>query len=299
MSVNNTTFLYNIFGIQISSDIEFPLLTQLNNGPVQLTICYVSTIKEAQYSFSNAFFSCNADEMLVKLPHDSKILIRNANLIQYNTKSPEVSVFLLGSAMAAALLQNKVFLLHATSLVYRNKAFSISGISGAGKSTLAAYLNKKGIPILADDVTALNNKKGIPLVLPGIPIFKLWRDALKLLSINEELPRVRAELEKFYYSTNEKYDQTATLSTIFILNSKNANEFVLREISGTEKFNLLRKHSYRYQYIEPMGLSQWHFNECIRLSATTRVIKITRPRHNEDIEKLANMVLQQLVNSEH
>lgn len=82
--------------------------------------------------------------------------------------------------LAIALHLQGAVLLHASSVVVREKAIVFAGASGSGKSTTAAMLHRLGYAVLSDDVTEL---AGPPpyRALASLPAMRLWPDAVHAL----------------------------------------------------------------------------------------------------------------------
>ena len=60
----------------------------------------------------------------------------------------------------------------------------------------------------------------------------------------EDHHKIRNNLEKFGYRIHDKFEQNELpLKHLFILQTKNAEGFETEEITGIEKFNILRKNT--------------------------------------------------------
>ncbi|WP_413204793.1 hypothetical protein [Rhodospirillum sp. A1_3_36] len=97
----------------------------------------------------------------------------------------DVRVFLLGSVVGVLCHQRGLFALHASAVRLDGRAVMISGVSGAGKSTLSAALGQRGLPMVADDVVAIDcHAPGGAQVFPAFPVRKLTPDAMEELAID-------------------------------------------------------------------------------------------------------------------
>lgn len=102
---------------------------------------------------------------------------------------------ILGPAMALALQQRGLFLLHASAVSVHGEAVAFLGMHGFGKSTTAALLNARGHPLVSDDLLAVNVED--QTVYPSFPQLKLWPDALRMLGLPaQELPQVHPDVPK-------------------------------------------------------------------------------------------------------
>lgn len=107
----------------------------------------------------------------------------------------EIRASLLGSAVAAVLIQRGVLVLHGNALAREGRAIACLGHSGAGKSTLAFALMEQGWQVLADDLVAITPDGR---VLPGIPRIKLWHDAAEGFGLDPALlPPVHPGMRKY------------------------------------------------------------------------------------------------------
>ena len=108
-------------------------------------------------------------------------------------------VYLLGPGMGFALRRRGRTPLHASALVFGQRAVAFMGSAGAGKSTTAAALALRGWPVLCEDVCALEESEGTWHVLPGYPRVCLWPDSVRnLFSSEDELPLIVQGWEKRY-----------------------------------------------------------------------------------------------------
>jgi hypothetical protein len=84
--------------------------------------------------------------------------------------------------LGALCYQRGLVLLHANAVLVGGEAMAVAGPSGAGKSTLAAQLMSLGLPVLCDDVCAIDfDAAGWPRAWAGVRRLKLWRDSIKIL----------------------------------------------------------------------------------------------------------------------
>lgn len=82
--------------------------------------------------------------------------------------------YLLGHALAFAMLRRGVEPLHATAVVVDSGAVGFLGDCGYGKSTLGAAFLRAGHPVLTDDLLVLGERAGGFLAYPGPPRIKLF-----------------------------------------------------------------------------------------------------------------------------
>jgi hypothetical protein len=121
----------------------------------------------------------------------------------------DLSTYLLGPVMGFILRRRGTTALHASSLCVDGKAIVLTGEAGAGKSTTAAALALRGLPVLCEDVAAIEEKDGSYSIERGYPRVCLWPDSVGLLMGRpDSLPRLSPNWEKCYLPLD---DAAATL----------------------------------------------------------------------------------------
>jgi hypothetical protein len=111
----------------------------------------------------------------------------------------DLSTYFLGPVMGFILRRRGVTALHASAFCVDSAAIVLAGPAGAGKSTSAAALALRGVPVLCEDIAALEEKNGSFSVERGYPRVCLWPESVGMLTGNAEgLPRLAANWEKCY-----------------------------------------------------------------------------------------------------
>ena len=111
----------------------------------------------------------------------------------------DLATYFLGPVMGFILRRRGVTALHASALCIDGSAIVLAGEAGAGKSTTAAALALLGIPVLCEDIAALEEIDGGFAVQPGYPRVCVWPDSVGMLMGHAEaLPRLTANWEKCY-----------------------------------------------------------------------------------------------------
>lgn len=177
---------YLTYGLRIQSDVEIPELVAAKDGfaAPDARIRLESVEPPAAGSVSD-------DGSAVRLPNGDfaytkadcgRFLIRSGDEILVDPDpGAEDRVWrlsLFGPVLALLMLQRGHLVLHGAALATAYGAVLLLGPNGSGKSTLAGELCKRGHRLLSDDVIVLSREAGPPSVLPGVPLIKLWPDAL-------------------------------------------------------------------------------------------------------------------------
>ena len=196
----------------------------------------------------------------------------------------------MGSIFGALLFQRGYLVMHGNAVRFGDQSMICVGPSGVGKSTLAAGFLGRGYQILADDVVPINADCA---ALPGIPRIKLWGDSAKQLQVNTaELRKVRPNMEKFNLPVVDgHFDAPVKVRWIYILSSENRADFKIEHIRGMNRFEPLRRNTYRLRYLDGMSMRHEHLQLCGKLAGKIRLARVTRPREGFDLDALMDRLL--------
>jgi hypothetical protein len=249
--------------------------------------------------FSGVRFQTSGQEFLLTVDKIARFYVINGNSITIDVfpyaDISEVRLFLLGSAFGALIHQRGLLPFHGSSVKIGRSAIILSGHSGAGKSTLAAAFRQKGYLLLSDDVSVLSfSPEELPIVHPGYPQMKLWTDSiLKLGDDPSSYSKIRQKIEKHNIPIKDSFwDQPLPLSKIYILGSSNLEKIKLEPIKGIEKFNLLKTHTYRFNFVAGKPMQTNHFKSLDQLARNVEVLKLTRPSGKFFFDELISMILE-------
>jgi len=299
-------FLYKVFNLIISSEIEILHLPQLDfcdsqnlnnlNLDVEIVLGQVPDLKEAGWGNTNYFFAENASCLILQFLDVGRFLIQEGKKI---TVMPfgepglgTLSTFLMGSVMGGLLHQRGYFLLHGNAVVYNNQAYIFAGESGAGKSTLAAAFSKAGAGVLSDDVSAIIfDESGQPWVLPAYPAMKLWQDAADYFSIEtKDCHSVVARENKYHVPYQDIFcREPKRLAGIYVLEKK-SEIFELVNLGILQKIENLILHTHTKRYLDVMGLADQHLKNCLNLAKSCPIYKVNYPHHRHCKEALMKLV---------
>lgn len=103
----------------------------------------------------------------------------------------DVATYFLGPVLGFVLRRRNTICLHASGVEIQGHAVCFCGDAGYGKSTTAAALALRGLPVIAEDVVALEEGGGGFCALPGYPRVCLWPESVRILLGREDaLPRL-------------------------------------------------------------------------------------------------------------
>lgn len=201
-----------------------------------------------------------------------------------------VQLFLMGSGLGAVLMQRKFLVMHGNAVEFDGACVMCVGPSGVGKSTTAAGLMQRGHRVMSDDICAIDADGRI---VPGMPHIKLWQQAADGLGLSTDaLDRVRPELQKFGLPLEDAFcEDHVPIKRIYVLSPHASDEIVCEHLTAHAKFQVLRKNTYRLPFVAGMGLNKLHFQQVEALSRQTTVMRIKRPEHGFDLERLLDVLI--------
>lgn len=290
---------YQCYGLSISSDLDLPelLCARVDNADAVISQGQVASDVIAKGKQLGPFLFANRTQLLLEVPGVARYLIENGNRITYQplgeADADSIRVFLLGSCFGALLFQRGFLVLHGNAVRVGDGCVICVGHSGAGKSTLAGALVQRGYALVADDVCAINARGFIE---PGFPRIKLWADTAQHLGIDTlPLSRIRPEIDKFHWPLADNFcDASLPVRAVYVLHRHNRDEFLLDDVSGMERFQLLRNNSYRQRYMKGMQLQAEHLKLCSMLAQRARIARITRPQAGFQLDALIDTLLGDL-----
>jgi hypothetical protein len=109
----------------------------------------------------------------------------------------DMATYFLGPVLGFVLRRRNTICLHASAVEIHGQAVCFCGDAGYGKSTTAAALALRGLPVLAEDVVALEESGGEFRAVPGYPRVCLWPESVRmLLGRDDALPRLTPVWDK-------------------------------------------------------------------------------------------------------
>ncbi len=178
---------YSAYGLTIQSEMEIPeLSTNLNPSSRPDVVVRYSTVPVRGFSDPTGrgcAYRVTQDEVVYVKDRCGRFLVKNGSEIQVDPDSGvEDRVWrlsLFGPALGLLLIQRGLLVLHGGAVAFPEGTVLLLGPSGAGKSTLTGELCKQDGRLLTDDVVTIDPEKSPPQVLPGVPLLKLWPDAVE------------------------------------------------------------------------------------------------------------------------
>jgi hypothetical protein len=304
--VTTSLYYYRVFGLTVASEYELPELEKIaHSEQTDVRIVLGETPPElAGATLCRPHLQIAPQSLLLKVRVAGDFWVRDGQEIVVNplpdVPAENVRLFLLGSAFGAILYQRGILPIHGSALVYGGQTLILTGVTGAGKSTMAAALVRKGCKLLTDDVAAVTfDSVGMPWVQPAYPQQKLWRDSAAAMDLaTGRLLRVMADQAKYAIPVVELYHaEPAILTTVFHLIKPVGNEaamLCLEPVRGVAKLPLILQNVYRPRFVKGLGIQGEHLQRCFRLAEKVKTARVHRTRDLGELEKLTELVLQQI-----
>lgn len=292
-------YTYHAFKLNILSELTLPeLFAQpliINENPdVHIHFGKVSSAGLEHALIKGVTFQSNEHSLWLHIPHIARYLVSEGKRITIepliHANEDSVRAFLLGSCMGALLMQRDLFLLHANAIKINDVCVSFAGQSGMGKSTLSAAFLQEGNSILADDICAINQNGE---VIPSFPEIRLWADSSQHLAIETDaLRQIRPNIEKFALplGVTQFHTHELPLKVVYILESHNKETFEFLDLTHSQKFNPLKNHTYRAQFLKDFGNNHTHIMNLGLLASKVNVVKVKRPNYGFYLNQLVDLI---------
>lgn len=295
---------YKAFNLHFETPFECPELLPISveeSEALDIVVVRFGTVPEhLEHSLQNwPAFESNENEILLKIKDVGNFLIRNGNeiIIQKEDSISEdvLRLYLFGSAIGALLQQRGYLTLHASAIKTDKGAVLVAGDSGAGKSTTLQEFLRRGYKKLSDDTIALyyDEERAKVICLPSYPQSKIWQKTADLFDHDTmQLRQLHLDMDKYALSTKEHfYDYELPLYAIYILQvSDEADEVMLEEVNGLEKFKAINDNTYRNVYSYKLPYRQEHFSIASNISQNYQVRRIKRPYETLTIREVCDNI---------
>ena len=207
-----------------------------------------------------------------------------------------VRTYLYGSAIGALLHVRGLTVLHGSTVrLPDGTAAVICGHSTAGKSTLAAALAMRGMPLLADDVTAVQlDAQGQAWCLPGLARTKLWRTALDRLGLStraSEATRLMPTLDKHVIAL-DTWPEPAPVRHLVELDAS-GSVLGMRPIRGMDRLTVLMAQVYRPGYLHAMQQEARLLRQAAAIAPQLQMLRVVRPRDGDTPQPIIDGLLRE------
>lgn len=298
----NKKYTYSVYGLIVQSEIELPELMKYDKTKEQIadiTIACKNMPKDIQKSLKEGKVDCfTKNQIWFSINNVATYYIKDTNCIEFEpfpeADNQKIKSFLLGSAFGMLLIIRKSIAIHGGAVVIDEKGIILTGDSGAGKSTLTAAFREKGYDFLADDVSVIGEDKNYNLtIMPGYPQQKLCSDAVEKFKYSNisSIKKIHEDRDKYAIAIENKFRKNeAKIKAIYELSVGDVERVQVREITGTEKLNIIFNNIYRFGLVEYIGINPMYFKKCVQLAKNTDIYKIIRPKEGYTIEQQIEII---------
>jgi hypothetical protein len=294
---------YKAYGLGIQSTILFPELIVQEVFP-EVKIYFKDNIsfslkKFEEANYGNLKIQYTDNKSIVFFDDKAILKVINGNEIIIDSKTNMHENFLrtliLSQGMGVLLQQRGYLVLHANSVKMDDAAVVFMGLSGNGKSTISLALNKKGYPLITDDILAIKLDNNDFQVFPSFPRIKVWEDMIKtLIKDTNNIHLIHPESKKFSYSTEKKfYSESISIKKIYILENGDKNEII--NLNAQKSLLHLIENSYNFELFNNYDKSKNLF-ECANLIKKIPVCVLKTCHSINKINDLIRLVEEDVLN---
>jgi hypothetical protein len=294
---------YSAFGLEIDSQLEVPWLLpgMSQTADVEIRLGSVPTSLPDPLG-KGGYFEASHDTFLFKVPDLARYLVKEGREIVIDPV-PDASedllrTYLLGSAFGALLHQRRLLVMHASSIQTDRGAVLFVGPSGHGKSTILAALLDCGYAMLADDVTVIDvESQSHPIAFASFPRMRLSADSVLQMGYSiESLTCVRHRTygDKYLAPVAHFCAEALPVHAVFVLDVGATSSILVEPVDPLNRFASVVNNTYRYKFLEALGLRQVHFQATARLADAVEVRRVTRPASPFLLDELVERLEEEL-----
>jgi hypothetical protein len=210
----------------------------------------------------------------------------------------DMATYFLGPVLGFVLRRRNIACLHASGVEIQGHAVCFCGDAGYGKSTTAAALALRGLPVLAEDIVALEESGGEFRAMPGYPRVCLWPESVSmLLGRDDALPQLTPVWEKRYLELDgqpAKFVPTKLpLGVLYLFAPRSSEESAPRveKLSSREALLELVQNTYMNWVLDREQRAK-EFDTLCRLVQQVTVRRIVAHSKPEKIASLCDLILQ-------
>lgn len=210
----------------------------------------------------------------------------------------DMATYFLGPVLGFVLRRRNSTCLHASGVEIQGHAVCFCGDAGYGKSTTAAALALRGLPVLAEDIVALEESGAEFRAVPGYPRVCLWPESVSMLfGRDDALPQLTPAWEKQYLELDgqrAKFAQTKLpLGVLYLFAPRSDDQGVARveKLSPREALLELVQNTYMNWVLDREQRAK-EFDTLCRLVQRVPVRRIVPYATPEKIAGLCDLILR-------
>jgi hypothetical protein len=291
---------YLAYGLTINSEFEIPELRSLSPDSVEPDV-WIRRRRIAQPTPGDPTgkgraYCLDSGETAYVKSESARFLVADGTEIVVEPE-PDVDervwrLSLFGPALALILIQRGFLVLHGGAVAFGDRAALVLGPGGMGKSTLTAELCQQGGSLLTDDVVAIDMDAAIPRVLPGVPLLKLWPDAVDAAPAGSWTKLLHPDFKKVGRRMDDAVlAAPSSVARIFVL--AGGDELEREPLTGMDAFRALMASQFSARYgggfLERLD-GRDLLDKFTRLLEHTPVEVLRRPRDRDRLPETAALI---------
>ncbi len=259
--------------------------------------------------FYKPFSVISKDSYFLEVPKIARFKLTKNQIVIQKFKSStwqDVFAFFFDTILVVILLMNERFIIHASAIAIKNKAYLFCAAGGAGKSLLAASFSKiKGAKIIEDDKCLIQyNKRQKRFEIKNwYPFIELWAPDIKYVKDNKKIKpvrRIRKNIKKIQLDISKLAPKRGVPIERLILVQVGNDETKVEkeEIRGFNKSRILLGHTQFEKFINifQKNKMQFQFISSIANNVSISHIKRSKLTKAEDFIKFIDEELLQKSN---
>lgn len=282
-------YRYRAYGLQIFSDIalsELPL-AKFESPDLRIQIYQSSDRYTVSPEPKSDYFRGSLEQVgQFTIVRGQKIRVES----EADVDLGQLSTAILGPAMAIALRQRGLLVLHASCVNIGGRAVAFVGESGWGKSTFAGAFCQAGYAVLTDDVMAVETQE-MPQVIPGYPQIKFWPSAVQAVGqgLGAIAPLHRGTDKVSCRLTQGFQTEPLPLSHIYVLGK--GSHHAIEPLSAQAAFAALVTHTRGMKLLTTPGYLSAHMQQCGQMLKQVKFSTLVRKPGLEELPRLMEMVI--------
>ena len=281
---------YNLHGFSLKSEIEFlelrsgvvdpmPDFTLLLKDLSEVDNLFRPLLKEGMAVKGEELFFDITDIGLFYFPDKQSVHVQ----LHPDAQLDDVRPYVHSNIFTVLLQMRGQFTLHGSSVILDDKLILFSGRAGAGKSTLLSQLIMRGHHMFCDDRLVLewNEEAQEFLASSGSAAIRLHFDSISQLensSMLGEGQKLKYKKDKWSYNLDSViHNGTFPLKKIYILRRLERQNLACRVVEGKEKINILKRQSFKSQFVDLIGKRQEHCEFLSRIASRIPMEIVARP----------------------
>ena len=292
MSYSNSIqgFHYQVFGLKLQSDIEFPELMPISDtNSVDIYIKLGQTSEEISRPISKSKYFVIDNDIAILKADEFHLVIEQGTTITVCCNSPELSIYairlrVMGAGLGLLMQQRGMLVLHAATLVGNEGGVLILGNSGDGKSTLVMQLIQSGYKMLGDDKCVVMFDKGQIWSLPTSSSVKIKKEAISALNCNKRRTQIIApEHNKLYVDLQDDFvPEKVPLLGGFVLAKSDA--LSTKKLSQRDALGHLFDGVFRKKKLIGAKMLAHQFHHCHQVATSISLYEYSRSLSGTEIQ---------------